>query len=288
MPIRQQEWQIPVAGDCQLFLAEKRREAASPGQAVLLIHGSGVGHGGWNLEIGDYGVMDFLAQEGFDVFAVDQRGYGRSTKPEDGRTVRAETSAHDLRAVLDFIKKQTRVERVHIVGHSSGAVVAVLLAAKCPGDIGRMVLMGFAYKTVHPRFRPVVEQIIGLAHAGAPYVPNRHHLDIEQRLFSYEEQVVDTYRRLIAETYPQMPAGVFLDLESHEYALHVPHVRAPTLLVNGDSEYVVDADDAAQCLEDLGAQEKELLVVPDAYHLLFLEKAAHGRVNRTVSDWLSR
>jgi pimeloyl-ACP methyl ester carboxylesterase len=42
--------------------------------AALLIHGAGVGCACWDIDTKDYSMMELLAREGFDVFAVDQRG----------------------------------------------------------------------------------------------------------------------------------------------------------------------------------------------------------------------
>jgi hypothetical protein len=42
-------------------------------------------------------------------------GYGKSTKP-NGLTVTSETSADDLKSVIDFIKNLRHLEKVDIVG----------------------------------------------------------------------------------------------------------------------------------------------------------------------------
>ena len=75
-------------------------------------------------------------------------------------------------------------------------------------------------------------------------MPNIHQLDLEEKLFAYQQDVIGSYRAMVEEHYPTIPAGVFLDLEKLESNHHVPLVTAPTLLVVGTRETVVDREDA--------------------------------------------
>lgn len=289
IPIEKNEFFIDTDTGMSLYVAEKklRRSISDKDRrAVLLIHGSGVGYMFWDLAIEDYSMMEFLSRFGFDVFAVDQRGFGRSSKPS-GLEVSGESSADDLKSVIDFIRERTGVDKVDLVGHSWGAVVALYLAVKCPENIGKMVLMGATYKTVHPNFQPVVDYLIWLASVqGVPYIPNQHHLNVEQSLYTYEEDVVDYYKTMIDASYPQIPTGPFLDLDSFDYVDYVPQISHPTLLINGALEYVVDRDDSFEFLSDLDAEKKDLLTIGNAYHLVTLEEVAHERLNRAVVHWL--
>lgn len=288
IPIEKNEYYIDTDTGMSIYAVEKKLRRSIPEKrrkAVLLIHGSGVGYAYWDLEIEDYSMMEFLARFGFDVFAVDQRGFGKSTIP-NGLDVTGEASADDLKSVIDFIKTRTGLEKVDIVGHSWGSVVAVYLAGKYPDDIGKIVLMGSTYLTVNIQFQPVVAFLIGLAKSGVPYVPNQHHLTVEGSLYSYEQEVVDYYKALVGQFYPSIPTGPFLDLDSLDYTNYVPLITHPTLLINGASEYVVDRDDSFELLNDLDAEEKDLLTMGNALHLVVLEEIAHSRLNVAVASWL--
>src|SRR6476620_699658 len=49
---------------------------------VLFVHGAGTpGEVAFDVPYGDYSWMAYLANAGFDAFAMDMTGYGRSTKP---------------------------------------------------------------------------------------------------------------------------------------------------------------------------------------------------------------
>ena len=60
--------------------ALRNRPSATP--VVLFVHGAGTpGAVGFDVAHQDYSWMAYLARAGFDVFAMDTTGYGRSTRP---------------------------------------------------------------------------------------------------------------------------------------------------------------------------------------------------------------
>ena len=66
----------------------------------------------------------------------------------------------------------------------------------------------------------------------------------------------------------------------------LPRVRAPTLLiVGGNDEPVIEINRSA--MEQLGAREKQLVIVPGATHL-FEEPGALQEVARLAADWFAR
>ena len=271
-----------------IYTVEKKHKNHEPKGAVLLIHGFGIGYAYYDLEIKDYSMVEFLARRGFDVYAIDQRGYGESTRV-NGLTVRAEQSVDDLKSVVDFIKRRTKAKKINIAGHSWGGVVATVFAGRYQDDVERLILIGTPYqalpKAYGDRMAPLIAMIKTL---GIQYIPNTHHLTIADTLFSYEQEVIELYQDWVNRKYSEVPSGLLLDLENFEHARYVPQITVPTLLINGENEYVVDFQDAMNCLHDLGSEEKDMLVLGNSSHLIFLEELAHRRLNEAVFGWFSR
>ena len=78
---------------------------------------------------------------GFNVFAIDGRGFGESTKKADGSTVAAGRTGTDVKAMLgdvgaafDFLSKNQNVDprRIGIIGASYGSSLALMYAADRP------------------------------------------------------------------------------------------------------------------------------------------------------------
>src|SRR5215469_4035837 len=69
------------------------------------------------------------------VIAPDLRGFGQSSAPSDGYTKAA--LAQDIHALV----KSLKLDRIRLVGHDIGLMVAYAFAAQFPQDVDRLVLM---------------------------------------------------------------------------------------------------------------------------------------------------
>lgn len=263
----------------------KKTTGGTSGPKILLVHGSGCGWEYWDVPFKGYSIMDGLAQGGFEVYAMECRGYGRSDRP-DGRTITSERMAMDAAVVAREIGGG---EKIGLVGHSSSGIVVLMAAAKTPDAWSRIAVLGAPYKRINPQFQAYANQMIDVANAGGEdTVPNRHHQEIETRLNDPEEEIIDWYKDLISTTYPRIPAAVFVDVVENPVKSLIPGINLPTLLINGSNEYVVDLDDALDLLNDLGAVDKGGVILPDSYHLPFLERKGHGDLLSCLQFWFSR
>jgi pimeloyl-ACP methyl ester carboxylesterase len=69
------------------------------------------------------------------VIAPDLRGFGQSAAPADGYTKTA--MAQDIHALM----KSLKYDRIRLVGHDIGLMVAYAYAGQYPGEVDRLVLM---------------------------------------------------------------------------------------------------------------------------------------------------
>ncbi|HEX7603365.1 MAG TPA: alpha/beta hydrolase [Polyangiaceae bacterium] len=98
-------------------------------RAVLLIHGSGMSGASWGKTLAGLG-------DGFRVLAPDLVGYARNGVPVPrGRLVDSKIDLELLRPILDAD------DRVDLVGHSYGGVLAAKLALEAPQRVGRLILI---------------------------------------------------------------------------------------------------------------------------------------------------
>ena len=85
---------------------------------------------------GDSDYFGRLASSGFDVYVYDEVGTGRSSRLEEPRRY---TLARDV-ADLEAVREKFGAERVILIGHSYGGVLAAAYASSHPGRGARMVL----------------------------------------------------------------------------------------------------------------------------------------------------
>src|SRR3954447_25054313 len=100
-------------------------EAGDPSaETVLLLHGGGPGASAWS----NFGrTLGVLAQR-FHVLAVDQVGFGRSSKPAEFDKQFFAASADTLAELLD----QLGIVKAHCVGNSLGGGTSVRVALDHP------------------------------------------------------------------------------------------------------------------------------------------------------------
>lgn len=100
--------------------------------AVVFIHGGELDHCVWVLQ------SRYLAHHGYGVLAIDLPGHGKSAGPP---LARIENMADWVAALLDA----ARVKAATLVGHSMGSLIALDCAARNPGRISRIALLGTAF-----------------------------------------------------------------------------------------------------------------------------------------------
>jgi len=98
------------------------------GQTVVLLHGKNFGGYYWK------GPIQFLTTAGYRVVVPDQVGWGKSSKP-DIRYSFTNLAANTVR-LLDSLS----INRVILVGHSTGGMLAVRFARTYPQRVGALVL----------------------------------------------------------------------------------------------------------------------------------------------------
>ena len=94
-------------------------------------------------------VMPTLAQK-HQVIAIELRGQGGSAKPADGYDKK--TMARDVHELV----RQLGHDKVDVVGHDIGAMVAFSLAANHPDTVGKAVLLDVAHPYDGYYDRPLV------------------------------------------------------------------------------------------------------------------------------------
>lgn len=112
--------------------------------AVILISGSGQQNR--NEEIFEHKpfmvLADYLTRKGIAVLRYDDRGVGESTG--DPALCTTADFATDTKAALEYLKsrKEINKRRIGLIGHSEGALIAFMLAARNKKDIAFIVSMG--------------------------------------------------------------------------------------------------------------------------------------------------
>ena len=110
---------------------------------IILLHGSGQSHVVWSL------TDQYLADQGYNVFALDLPGHGNS----EGQSLKSiEEMAIGLIKLLRF-----RFKRFNIMGHSQGCLIALEYKYKFPEKIKNLIFIAGSYEI------PVNKNLIDLS-----------------------------------------------------------------------------------------------------------------------------
>jgi pimeloyl-ACP methyl ester carboxylesterase len=109
------------------------------GEPVLLVHGFPDDHSVWRKQVSS------LVAAGYRVIAPDNRGCGESEMAKSTRDYRLPVLVSDLIGILDVLK----LERVKLVGHDWGAVIAWAFVAMHPDRVERYVALSVGHAAAY-------------------------------------------------------------------------------------------------------------------------------------------
>ncbi len=240
-------------------------ERHGEGPALLLIQGLGYARWGWEP------VVPPLARS-FDVILFDNRGIGGSDTPPGPYTTTA--MADDALQVLD----EAGVERAHVLGTSLGGMVAQELALAAPRRVDRLVLACTTPggPNAHP-MPAVTMELLQRRASLREYVENALfpavRPELVDRIVSHREAEAQGYDAWAA----QAAAGAAFDAYDR-----VGAIAAPTFVLHGDGDTVVDPRNAALLAELIPGSR--LSLYPALGHLFFWNEPE--RFAREVTEFL--
>lgn len=277
-------------GAIKLYVWEKYAGTEPGKKVVVLAHGSATaGRESFDLQVPgmpDISLMDVLAQQGFDVFALDTRGFGRSTHP-DGHMTTAEAS-EDLNAVVDYVTKLRGVPKVDLLAWSWGT------------QYGGMFVMAHAEK---------VNKYIAYAqmHLDSPDLAKRRQkIDVfrknpyvivpeagwKPRFYSMTPagansgEAVDAYAHAAALVETRTATGPQLDMVTIMPMLNPRLMTVPVMLIHGEYDDVADTQGLLPFFQALPNPDKRYVIVPNAGHMMMFQKGRH-RFQQAVIDFLA-
>jgi pimeloyl-ACP methyl ester carboxylesterase len=150
--IAMEEFMVPSEPGIELYVRNKHaagRSSYGGDKVVLFVHGATYpSETAFDLQLNGMSWMDYIAQHGYDVYLVDVRGYGRSTRPPqmDQPADRNEpfggsaTAVKDLAAAVEFIRKRRNVDKINLLGWSWGTTIMGWYTAQNNDKVHKLVL----------------------------------------------------------------------------------------------------------------------------------------------------
>ena len=236
------------------------REKGS-GPALVLIHGIGSGARSWAAQLEDL-------SPSFRVIAWDAPGYGDSTP-----LPQASPQAADYASRLELLLGALGVARLHLVGHSLGAIIAARFAADHPGRILRLTLAspsgGHARLAEAERKKLRDGRLDDLASLGARGMAEKRgpRLLGPGATEEHRRSVVETMAQVHPEGYAQA-VHLLSNADTRADIARLP-AAVPLQFVLGDADVITPPAG----IRDIASVRPEapVHVIPGAGHALYIE-----------------
>ena len=276
-------------------------------RAALLLHGATLASYVFDLPVAGYSLQERLAAAGWASYALDVRGYGRSSRPAPGDpgcpadrpfSTAAEGVA-DVADAVRFLRANRRHEEVVLVGYSWGTILAGRFVTAYPAAVSRMILFAPIYGTPNARWISQLGAPSGPVHSGvglggyrwtsADELQARWDSEIptEEKSAWRANEVLKAILQAALASDPlsltrappafRSPTGCGVDLSrtfSGYAAFDAEKIDVPTLLVRGDSDTTSTEADSRRLLERINSRDKHLITIPSATHFACFEHSA--------------
>jgi len=284
----------------QLFIRNKHPAGMSSfrdERTLLYVHGATqAASSTFDLDLDGGSWMDFIARQGYDVYLVDLRGYGRSSRPaemgmpatENPPIVRTDVAVRDLTAAVDHILSRRALNSLDLMGWSWGTVIMGEYATHHKEKVHRLVL--YAPEWIRSAAPASPQPPLGAyrewnmedtrkgLQSGAPQEKKDDLLPPAAfAAWSAAENATDAEGAKLNPAIVRTPNGVFADIRDFWMAgkarWEPSDVVAPTLVVVGEWDAVTPVERAQAVFGKLvNTQEKRFVQIGEGTHILFLEK----------------
>lgn len=283
-----------------LFMRNKApagMKAFSAEKTVLFVHGATYpSETTFDLKLGDQSWMDYIASHGYDVWLVDVRGYGRSSKtaalsqPASANPPFANTedAVRDVSTAVDFILKRRGVAKLNLIGWSWGTTTMALYTTRNNERVSKLVLYAPVW-TPPTVGKPPAAPTAAYRAVTVDAARQRWYAGVpaDKQLALLPAAWFDTWAQAVLESDPEgaklsppvvrAPNGTLVDILGGwllgKRLYEADQIRVPTMLIKAEW----DADTPAVMAQGLfaalkNAPYKSYVEVGEGTHTLMLEK----------------
>jgi len=257
-----------------------QKRGAQPRAAILLLHGrTWSSLPNFDLQVAGEkrSFMDALADAGFDVFALDMRGYGATARDQTS-WLTPDRAIADVLGVTAWLQQRMPPGQrlpVYLFGLSRGAMIAAMAAQQRPEILAGVVLLGFG-------FDPDVQAAATSGTARPERLQNTASSAESDFLTkdAYTPATVTAFARAALRADP-----VLVDWrdENQFNAFRPAQMQVPALLVHGARDPQAPVAIEQKLFTRFGTPDKWWVILPGADHAAHLEKSAVELVRAIAS-----
>ncbi len=236
---------------------------------------------------GRYGnILEALEGTGTAVYGIDSRGHGQSDGPR-GHTDQFQLYIDDLADMILAIRQANNMEKVYLLGHSLGGVIALQYATQHHQTNlhGLIVSSAGIYPVMDPAKH--VKKFIGEGLA-ALFPKTLVDTGLELKYLSHDQSVIDAY-----QADPLNHGKISFQMGSNFFKVgpailsKAGDLQLPILIFHGTGDGIVDVRSSRELYDRLTCPDKTLNIYEGLYHETMNEtKEDRDKVLADVKGWL--
>lgn len=239
-------------------------EELGEGDPIIFVHGWMEDNSMWNSQI------DYFSRE-HRVIAYDQRGHGRSDKPQKGYSM--QTLSDDLY----FFAQSLNIERFTLVGHSMGGMTAMVFTLDHPEKVSKLVLIGTDAKSAFSlRIMLWVMMHVLPYNTFAEGSDIKYYRPTEQMKREAAERALRTPRHAAYECFKEF-------CTKYDIRDRVSNIKIPTLIIAGNKDNLTPVKLNRYLNKQI--EGSKMVIIPDSKHMPMIEKA--DRVNEIMDEFIN-
>ena len=218
-------------------------------------------------------LADELTKSGFTVYGMDLRGHGLSDGKR-GDYPNAQRLKTDLCEAVAFVKSKS--ENLIVLGHSLGAISAIIVMNHCPQGIDGLALVSAADRIrtgvyARPKTLALIKTLVGVSILqGSPLIEYRRSgmIGVQDPLFNfnYSARFMSSFYSVGALSVAGMMRKGKLESPNLRFT---SKLTVPLFVGVGEKDELFSVDAAKAFFDGIQADDKQFAVIPGAMHAVF-------------------
>ncbi len=212
-------------------------------------------------------VVNHFVPKGFAVYALDHRGHGRS----DGERVQIDSFqdyVKDLKTYFDMVRKENPKEKIFLVGHSMGSIIALLYTIEYQKELSGLITSGGGLSK--PDEPPMSQPKPGAS--------------LSTAMLSRDPAVIKAYENDPLVYHGPIPTRFAMFREMTPLYDSVTQIKLPVLVMAGNGG--PDGARSRVLYERIASKDKTLKLYEGLLHEIFNEPE-YPQVMADMENWLT-
>jgi 3-oxoadipate enol-lactonase len=240
-------------------------EMQGEGEPIIFSHGWMCDCSIWNSQI------EFFSKKYYKEIAYDQRGHGKSDKPQTDYSI--ETLSNDLYSLA----QELNLEKVTLVGHSMGGMTALTFALNHPNKVSKLVLVGTSARMTLSGYIQlwIMLHIFSYESFVRGMIDFQYYQPSEQVKKKELERTMKTPKFAAYECFTEF-------MRNYDIRDRVYKIEVPTLIIVGEKDKATPVEMSQYLNREI--KGSKLQIIPDSRHMVMVDKP--NELNGIIEEFI--